>query len=72
MVSRRGYPEDVITSEMKKVVFNTNFGICSNKNKGMPFVLTYHLLNMNIKKLKKCFNQDLWYRFEAPETSVAI
>ena len=41
---RRGYPEDVINSEMKKVVFTRNFGKSNNKNKGVPFVLTYHPL----------------------------
>ena len=40
---RWGYPEDVINSELKKVVFTGNFGKSSNKNKGVPFVLTYHL-----------------------------
>ena len=39
---RWGYPEDVINSELKKVVFTVNFGKSSNKNKGVPFVLTYH------------------------------
>ena len=37
---RRGYPEDVMNSELKKVVFTENFGKSSNKNKGVPFVLT--------------------------------
>ena len=41
---QRGYPEDVINSEMKKVVFTRNFGKSSNKNKGVPFVSTYHPL----------------------------
>ena len=41
---RRGYPEDVINIEMKKVVFTGNFGKSSNKNKGVQFVLTYHPL----------------------------
>ena len=43
-----GYSEDVINTEMKKVIFNGNFGKSSNKNKGVPFVLTYHPL---LKKL---------------------
>ena len=41
---RRGYPEDVINTEMKKVIFNGNSGKSSNKSKGVPFVLTYHPL----------------------------
>ena len=41
---RWGYTEDVINTEMKKVIFNGNFGKSSNKNKGVPFVLTYHPL----------------------------
>ena len=79
---RRGYPEDVINTEMKKVIFNGNSGKSSNKSKGVPFVLTYHPLLKKVNyiirkhshlltwmtKLKKCFNRDLWYRFEAPET----
>ena len=39
---RRGYPEDVINTEMKKVIFNRNSGKSSNKSKGLLFVLTYH------------------------------
>ena len=41
---RRGYPEDVINSEMKKVVFTGNFGKSSSKIKDVAFVLTYHPL----------------------------
>ena len=44
MVSKTGYPEAVINTEMKKMIFNGNSGESSNKNKGVPFVLTYHLL----------------------------
>ena len=39
-IYRRGYPEDVINTGMKKVVFTGNFGKSSCKNKGVPFVLT--------------------------------
>ena len=39
-----GYLEDVINTEMKKVIFNSNSGKSSNKCKGVPFVLTYHPL----------------------------
>ena len=38
---------------MKKVVFTGNFGKSSNKNKGVPFVLTYHPL---LKKIN-CINR---------------
>ena len=77
---RRGYPEDVTSTEMKKVIFNVNSVKSSNKSEGVPFVLTYHPLLKKVNslirkhsftwmtKLKKCFNRDLWYRFEAPET----
>ena len=41
---RRGYPEDVINTEIKKVTFNGNSSKSNNKNKGVPFVLTYYLL----------------------------
>ena len=41
---RRGYPKDVINTEMKKVIFNRDSGKSSNKSKGVPFVLTYHPL----------------------------
>ena len=46
---RRDSPEDVINTEMKKVIFTGNFGKSSNKNKGVPFVLAYHLLPKTIK-----------------------
>ena len=45
---RRGYPEDVINTEIKKLIFNGNSGKSSNKSKGVPFLLTYHPL---IKRL---------------------
>ena len=41
---RRGYPEDVINTEIKKLIFNGNSGKSSNKSKGVPFLLTYHPL----------------------------
>ena len=77
---RRGYPEDVINTEMKKVVFNGNFGKSSNKNKGVPFVLTYHpllkkvnyiirkhihLLYMN-EEVKKVFQPGPMVSFRRP------
>ena len=41
---RWGYPEDVINTEMKKVLFTETFCKPINKNKSLPFVLTCHLL----------------------------
>ena len=38
---RRGYPEDVINTEMKKVNFNGNYGKSSNKNKGVPYKINH-------------------------------
>ena len=52
---RRGYPEDVINTGMKKVIFKISSGKSDNKNKGVPFALTYHSLlkkvNYIIRKL---------------------
>ena len=77
---RRCYPEDVINSEMKKVVFAENFSKSSNKNKGAPFVLTYHpllkkvnciirkhihLLYMN-EEVKKMFQPGPMVSFRSP------
>ena len=50
---RRGYPEDVINIEMKKVIFNGNLGKSSNKNEGVPFVLTYHPLLKKVNYIIK-------------------
>ena len=77
---RCGYPEDVITTEMKKVIFNGNSGKSSNKSKGVPFVLTYHpllkkvnyiirkhshLLYMN-DEVKKVFQPGPMVSFRSP------
>ena len=77
---RWGYPEDVINDEMKKVIFNENLGKSSNKNKGVPFVLTshsllkkinyiirkyIHLLYMN-KEVKKVFQPGPIELFRSP------
>ena len=45
---RRGYLEHVFNTEMKKVTFNGSFGKSSNKNKSVPFALTYHLLRKKV------------------------
>ena len=42
--SKREYPEDLVSSEMRKVIF---FQKSNNKNhsmKGIPLVITYHSL----------------------------
>ena len=77
---RRGYPEDVINTEMKKVIFNGNSGKSSNKSNGVPFVLTYHpllkkvnyiirkhshLLYMN-DEVKKVFQAGPMVSFRSP------
>ena len=77
---RRGYPEDVTSTEMKKVIFNVNSVKSSNKSKGVPFVLTYHpllkkvnslirkhshLLYMN-DKVKKVFQPGPMISFRSP------
>ena len=41
---RQGYPEDVINTEIKKVIFNGNSSKSSNKRKSVSFLLTYHPL----------------------------
>ena len=78
---RRGYPEDIINSEMKNVVFPGNFGKSSNKNKCVLFVLIYHsllknvnciigkhidLLSMN-EELKKVFQPGSKVSFRSPK-----
>ena len=77
---RRGYPEDVIDTEIKKVIFNGNSGKSSNKSNGVPFVLTYHpllkkinyiirkhihLLYMN-EEVKKVFQPGPMVSFRSP------
>ena len=57
---RRRYPEDVINSEMKKLVFTRNFSKSSNKNKGVQFVLIYHPLLKNVNWIIRKHN-DLLY-----------
>ena len=62
-LSRRG----VVNSEIKKLVFTINYDKSSNKNTGVPFVLTYHSL---LKKVNCIIRKhiDLLYMNEAPET----
>ena len=53
---RQVYMEDVIKTEMKKVIFKGNFDKSSNKNKGVPFLLTYHPL---LKKLNYIIKKQI-------------
>ena len=51
---KRGYPEEIIDCEMGKVNFRENkkkSGV--NKNKGIPFVVTYHPKLKNLSKIIK-------------------
>ena len=78
--SSRGYPEDVINPEMKKVIFNVNSGESSNKSKGVPSVLTYHPLRKKVNyiiskhrhllymndEVKKVFQQGRTVLFQSP------
>ena len=41
---RLDYPEDLINTNMKKQIFYWKFCKSTNKNKGVPFVLTCHPL----------------------------
>ena len=54
----RGYPEDLVYTEMKKVVFARNVGKSSNK--GVPFVLTYHPL---LKKVHCIIRKHIHLRY---------
>ena len=57
---RCGYPEDVITTEMKKVIFNGNSGKSTNKSKGVPFVLTYHPLLQKLNYIIRKYSHLLY------------
>ena len=55
---KRGYPEKLINSEMKKVKFNHYHFISKhNYNKGIPLVVTYHPL---LKSLSKIISKNLY------------
>ena len=77
---RRGYPEDVVRTEMKRIIFNGNSGKSSYKNKGVPFLLNYHpllkkinyiirkhihMLYMN-EEVKKVFQPGPMVSFRSP------
>ena len=61
---RRGYPENVINTEMKKVIFNRNSGKSSNKSKGVPFVLTYHPLLKKVNYIIRKYSHLLYMNDE--------
>ena len=61
---RRGYPEDVINTEMKKVIFNGNSGKSSNKSKGVPFVLIYQPLLKKVNYIIKKHNHLLYINYK--------
>ena len=61
---RRSYPEDVINTEMKKVIFNGNSGKSSNKSKGVPFVLTYHPLLKKVNYIPRKHSHLLYMNDE--------
>ena len=47
---KRGYPENMIDEEMKKVIFLEKGNKKSKGSKGVPFVVTHHAcLNCTIK-----------------------
>ena len=49
---KRGYPEQIINCEMKKVNFRKNKSkIEINKKKGVPFVITYHSKLKDLNKV---------------------
>ena len=54
---KRGYPENIIENEMKKVKFASLLG-SKKKSKGIPFVVTYHPLLKQLKSIL-CRNKYL-------------
>ena len=61
---RQGYPEDIINSELKKVVFTGNFGKSNNKNEGVLFVLTYHPLPKKVNCIIRKHIHQLYMKEE--------
>ena len=51
---KRGYPQHIVETELKKVYGSSNKN--SNESKGVPLVVTYHLL---IKDLSKIISKNL-------------
>ena len=68
---RRSYPEDVVNTEMKRVIFNGNSVKSSNKNKDVPFVLTYHPLLTKVNYIIRkhihlvCLNEEVKKVFQS-------
>ena len=62
---QRGYPEDLIETEMAKVHLSTRPNENSKKVIGVSFVVIYHpllkKLNNNIDKIKRFLRQDPWF-----------
>lgn len=62
-IHRWGYPEYVINTGMKKVFFTVNFGKSSDKDEGVPFVLTYHKLLKKINFFSFALTQNIFIYF---------
>ena len=84
---RRGYPTNLVESEMKNIKFSH---VSNNKSqkiilKRIPLVVTYHPLlnslgkvlskNLSIlymdEEVNKCFIQDPWFHFEMPRKFIS-
>ena len=55
--AKRGYPQDLINSEMNKVKFPYVENKYNNKEKGIPFVVTFHPL---LKSLGSIVNKNYY------------
>ena len=55
--AKRDYPQDLINSEMNKVKFPYVENKYNNKEKGIPFVVTFHPL---LKSLGSIFNKNYY------------
>ena len=55
---KRGYPENIIENEMKKVKFPSCNKVQRKKSKGIPFVVTYHSFLKQLKGIL-CRNKYL-------------
>ena len=62
-IDRWGYPEYVINTGMKKVFFTVNFGRSSDKNEGVPFLLTYYELLKKINFISFALSQNIFIYF---------
>ena len=72
---KRGYPENIIENEMKKVNFPSCIKVQRKKSKGIPFVVTYHHLLKQLEEIlprnkylfNKCLPLSQWSRTEVLE-----